>query len=42
MSKFSHSDALAKKFESFGYISRGEYGEVPLEGVGRDEAEEDI
>ena len=37
--KFSHSDALAKKFESFGYISRGEYGEVRFEGVGRDEAE---
>ncbi len=40
--KLSSSNALAKKLDSFGYVSRGEYGEVRFEGVGRDEAEKKV
>lgn len=40
--KFAHSETVAKKFESLGYVSRGEYGEVRFEGIGRDASEEKI
>lgn len=40
--KFGHTEALAKKFETFGYVSRGEYGEVRLPDVRIDEAERKI
>lgn len=37
--KSSHLDTLAKKFESFEYVSHGEYGEVRFDGIGREDAE---
>lgn len=40
--KSSHPEVLKKRLASFGYVSRGEYGEIRFDGVGREAAEEKI
>lgn len=40
--KFHNGEALAKKLDAFGYVSRGEYGEIRLENTSREEAEKKI